>query len=575
MRFNASAKEVKAFILLLILMIVVGFINGVPFVFGDAYGYFHVAKSSIDNGYYPSSQQPEYFEYTGHAVVESNEKYITPYSVGQTILYFPFLTASMLFSKGTVYTDYYKAFNGHSFADGMAILAAAMFFAYLGIIFCYLFLKQLGFAKKVSFYSSLAMFIGVYLTSYTFEQPGYSHIYEFFSYSAFLYFFIKFFFERSSKYLYIATIFAGLLVLIRLVDSVLLIPPFLFVLYKMRSKRLLLTTSFIVAIFGILLLLYNYISYGNPLTVGYSTNGQNGFNLGLNIINLLFSDTRGLIIWSPIVLFALIGIGLYARKSKIALVFFLVPAVLLIAVYNFWGNWWGGVSTGQRFLTVLTPIFALGIAFFYTQIRFKRLTKFMLLVLVLFSAITGILYRLTPVLRINSEFRNEEDALTTPVTEDYRLTDLYKYHISLIANKKNFSSYLNQLKDSFNGGRSIFLLALGQTDPLVRINQIEDLKYKIYFIPNNLNKDIKANLILSINYKDLYKSFLVSGVDMHKAASAFITCTNSLDCSSTEINLIPILADKSKENFARVSKNSKISVYGENVRVNYVNLKLK
>ncbi len=575
MRFNASVKEVKAFILLLILMIFVGIINGVPFVFGDAYGYFHVAKTAVETGVYPSSQSPEYFEYTGHAVVNSNGKYVTPYSVGQTILYFPFLTASMLFNSGTIYNDYYKAFNGHSYADGIAILVAATFFAYLGLIFCYKFLKQLGFSKRVAYFAALAVYIGLYITSYTFEQPGYSHIYEFFAYSAFLYYFVKFFFERSSKYIYLATVFAGLLVLIRIVDITLLLLPFLFVLYKMRSKKLLATIGLITGFFAGFLLLYNYISYGNPFTVGYSTSGQSGFALSLNILNLLFSDTRGLFIWSPILILSLVGLLMYARKSRMALVFFLGPLLLLLAIYNFWGNWWGGVSTGQRFFIVLAPIFALGLAFLYSEFNFKKLAKLSIFILVLFSVITTLLYRLTPVLKVSEKYRNEENALTTPAYEDYRLTDLYKYHLDLFANRTSFNSYLSSLKDSFNGGRSVLLLALGQTDPLVRVTQLEELKYKFYFIPNNVNKNVNANLIVTFSYKDLNRSYLVSSLNMQVGGSSTITCTSALDCTADSINLIPILADRSKENYARVSNNSKISVYGENIKVNYVNLKLK
>jgi len=574
-KLGFSGKEARAFFASLIIMIFVGFVNGVPFIFGDAYGYYHVGDTVIKQGTYPATTQPEYYQYTGHAVNQTSSSFVTAYSVGQSILYYPFLTAASLFNNGTVFNDYYKAFNGHSFADGMAILTAAIFFAYLGLIFCYLFLKEIGFSKKVSFFSTLAIGVSVYLLSYTFEQSGYSHVYEFFAYSAFLYFFIKFFFSKHSRYLYWASAFAGLLVLIRISDAILILIPFLFVLYKIRSKKVVITSILILGFFAAILLIYNQVSYGNPLTLGYTVNGQNGFSLGFNLINLLFSDTRGLFVWSPLVLLAVIGLIMYSRKSKVSTVFFLLPAVLLVVMYNFWGNWWGGVSTGQRFFIVLAPIFALGVAYLHTIFRFKFILKLLIFILVTFSFTTGILYRLTPVLKIYSTFRTDEQSVTNPVFEDYRLSDLYRYHARLFNNKTGTTDYINKLKEGFNGGRSIALLVVGQTDPLIRIEKLNDLKYRFHFIPSNLNRDDNINVMMSFTYKDITRAFLITGMSFKNYSSTEVTCTTAAICTGDNVEFVAAFADKEKQSFVRFSDFIKISVYGENQKINYVNLKLK
>lgn len=575
MKFRIFSKEVFAFIILLLAFLGIGFVNGTPFIFGDAFGYYHVAKTEVDSGVYPTNTVPEYFEYTGHAVINSEGKFITPYSVGQSILYFPFLWFSSAFDSGTPNDNYYKAFNGHSFADGIAILSAAALFAYLGIIFCYLFLKELGFSKKLSFLSTLSVYFSLYLLSYTFEQPGYSHVYEFFAYSAFLYLFTKFFFKRQTIYLYLAACFAGLLVLIRIVDVALILIPFLFVIYKIRRLKVILTTLLILGFWASLLLKYNFISYGDPFTLGYTSRGQSGFEFGLNIFNLLFSDTRGLYVWSPLVLLSTIGLVMYVIKSKSGRLFFGLSAILLIAIYNFWNNWWGGVSAGQRFFIVLAPLFALGLSYLYTQFKYRVIVKYLAFALVMFGILTSVLYRITPILQMNSTYRNDSQSVTPPENEDYRLTDLYKHHFQLFTQKTSLSSYFSNISSGLNGGRSLMLLQLGLTDPLVRVKEVSNLEYKFYFIPDNKNTNHSINLFVTFSYKDLSRSYLMSTVNFKNANSASVTCDSTLNCTSEDLDLLPALSDLSREKFARLSPNSKVSVYGENIRINYINLKIK
>lgn len=568
-------KEFRVFSFIFLIMLFVAFINGTPFLFGDSYGYYHVAKTVATQATYPTAIQPEYYEYSGHAVNILGSNYITPYSSGQSILLFPFIAVSSLFSNGTTFNDYYKAFNGHSLYDGIAVLSAAVIYGFLGIVFTYLFLKELGFSKKLSFFSSIAVFISLHLVSYTFEQPGYSHVYEFFAYSAFLYFFTKFFIAKHAKYLYFASIFAGLLVLIRIVDVALILPPFLFILYKIRSKKVVLTSFLILVFFASILLGYNYLSYGNPFTLGYTINGSGGFNTNLNIIPLLFSNTRGLFIWSPLILLSILGLVLYSKKSKSSLVFFIFPVGLLLFIYNFWGNWWGGVSAGQRFLIVLAPLFALGFAYLYTKFRFKFVLKLVAVVLILFSLSLSILYRLTPVLKVNSIYRNDLSSITTPSVEDYRVTDIFKYHYNLFNSSESYSIYLSKLKEGFNGGRSLVLLWLGQTDPLVRVENLSPLKFKVHFIPNNINADIKINTFISFKYLGNTQTYLIPNKNYKGYSTATISCTTDLVCNSNELEMIQSNKNNSDIRYSAIQYNLDAAVYGENKKINFINLKLK
>jgi hypothetical protein len=77
------------------------------------------------------------------------------------------------------------------------------------------------------------------------------------------------------------------------------------------------------------------------------------------LLGNLFSPARGLFIFSPILLFSLIGFWYKARFHTIeALDYFLVTIVILhwITISSF-THWWGGWSFGPRFFTDMVPYF--------------------------------------------------------------------------------------------------------------------------------------------------------------------------------------------------------------------------
>lgn len=578
--FNKS-KEFKSLAILFLVFLFVGFLNGTPFLFGDSYGYYHVAETLTSTGGYPASIEPEYYPYSGHAVSVVDQEYITPYSAGQSILWYPFLLASSNQNESTTFNNYYKAFNGHSLADGLVILLSAIIFGYLGFLFNYLLLKNLNFSKKVSFFSALGIYLSVYLISYTFEQPGYSHVYEYFCYSVFLYL-VNLFLKRTDStkknwIFYLAIVFAGLLTLIRIVDVVLVIPVIIYVLYKNLKNRAFLLKSFAIGVFILLLwFLYNYISYKSPFSVGYTAGGaSSGFGFTLSIFNLLFSDSRGLFIWSPITLLSLVGLINYSKSVKQRIIFFILPIGLLFLIYNFWINWWGGYSVGQRFFIVLAPLFAIGLANFYTTFKNKKFIKIIIFILVLYSFILSILVRLTPLLSLNSLYRDSQQSVITPSTEDYRVSDIFNYHLNLIKSGPFSAKFLTSLRDSFNGGRSLALLTLGLTDPIVKVESLSALNFKFHFIPNNVNSKIVDNINVSIKFNGNVKTYTIVAKDLSSYSSGILNCNIDLECISEGFNIVEATSNALDNEYSLVQYKVLMSVEGLNYKINFVNGKLK
>ncbi len=113
---------------------------------------------------------------------------------------------------------------------------------------------------------------------------------------------------------------------------------------------------------GLALLAYNVYVFGAPLRTGYTTEGESSVNLfdgdlleGLS--GLLISPGRGLLVYSPVLIFAVVGAAkgfrtpLYRWTALAALAY-----VLMIGRYAFW---WGGESFGPRLLTDALPLLAL------------------------------------------------------------------------------------------------------------------------------------------------------------------------------------------------------------------------
>ncbi|MFM2330696.1 MAG: hypothetical protein RLZZ26_203 [Candidatus Parcubacteria bacterium] len=84
---------------------------------------------------------------------------------------------------------------------------------------------------------------------------------------------------------------------------------------------------------------------------------------------LLFSDERGLFYFSPIFLFAPLGIMYAFRKKQRDQTIYNVPAALILVnifLYSAWGDPWGGWAFGPRYLIASMPWFALFVSVFLT-----------------------------------------------------------------------------------------------------------------------------------------------------------------------------------------------------------------
>ncbi len=109
---------------------------------------------------------------------------------------------------------------------------------------------------------------------------------------------------------------------------------------------------------------YNYSIYHNIFSPYYRTDligflPANWPRMAVALAGNLVSPSRGLFIFTPVFIFAIVS--MVRMKWKAALAPWLAVLVLAhwIIVSSYVSNWWAGHSYGPRFFTDLTPIFAL------------------------------------------------------------------------------------------------------------------------------------------------------------------------------------------------------------------------
>lgn len=95
---------------------------------------------------------------------------------------------------------------------------------------------------------------------------------------------------------------------------------------------------------------------------------------GAHIGDILFSNFHGLFSWTPIVLFAVVGLVLLWRKDKVLAAVFLIAFAAETFLLGSFSTWFGGAAFGMRRFINCTVLFVVGLALLadWLQTRIPR-----------------------------------------------------------------------------------------------------------------------------------------------------------------------------------------------------------
>jgi 4-amino-4-deoxy-L-arabinose transferase-like glycosyltransferase len=211
--------------------------------------------------------------------------------------------------------------------------------------------------------------------------------------------------NSNINYIYLGGL-TGLLVFNRPVDCLILLP---IIYYIAQSQRKNIISYLIAALLsGFPFALYNFY-YFNNLFGGYG-NLLSQFSLSsasfVGFMGLLISPSRGLFVYSPILILSLFGFLKISRisnmKFKNLLKLFVFSILIQVTVYSCFRVWWSGWSYGPRFLIGMLPILTLFLGLYLTDYvsdktwgRRGKITTFFIFLLVIISIfvqIVGVFY---------------------------------------------------------------------------------------------------------------------------------------------------------------------------------------
>lgn len=235
-----------------------------------------------------------------------------------------------------------------------AIGLAGLVYALLGLLAIRAFLRRSGIAEAAIAAVLLVIGFGTQLVQYASIQPGWSHVYSFCAVSVFL-----LVTERLSRSMSIRRcvfwgLSLGLVVLLRPVNGlvVLALPvalgtgawPFLRTFFGRRWA----VTAAAIAFGGVVLIQSAlwYAQVGHFIAYGYKGEGFHWDRPAL--FQVLIGFRRGLFLWTPVLLFAVLGAIVLLRRDRVRAVASLVYWVVNTYIIASWWIWYYGSGWGAR-----------------------------------------------------------------------------------------------------------------------------------------------------------------------------------------------------------------------------------
>jgi hypothetical protein len=380
-------------LLFLLFLFSLPFLN--PWVRGDGVGYYAFARAPLiehnldftedyrhanesfraprldENG----QPRPEFRTPTGHL---DNH-----FTVGPAILWTPFL---FLTHAGVLLA---RALGSSVPADGfsapyrIAMALATAIYGFLGLLLAFRLARQYV-HERWALLATIAIWWASSLPVYMYFNPSWSHAHSAFAVALFLWYWHETHTSRSFLQWFLLALIAGLMLDVYyanlMVLTVLVVEAARQYLAAFRSRAragapatdsprladLLVCHLLFVSVLFLCMLpifLTRRVVYGNAFESGYIPL-RNWLWRSPAFLPVLFSSNHGLLSWTPILFFAIVGLILFRwREPRVGASFLaaFLAFYLFIACYP---DWAGISSFGSRFFVSLTALFILGLAVF-------------------------------------------------------------------------------------------------------------------------------------------------------------------------------------------------------------------
>ena len=305
-------------------------------------------------------------------------KLVPKTTYGMSLFYLPYYLFAELFSANN--STGYEAIYSWSIHVGCAIYSLIGLNVSRKILLNWV-------SEKTTSITLLIVFFGTNLFCYTLIQPELTHSVLFMLNALFIFHVIKWQQHFQKKHFFLYCFLLGLITIIRPTEIIISIFPLLIGIFSIKDllKRLQLFLNLrIYLLIGIILflipifpqLIYWKIQSGSWLFFSYG-GGERFFWTDPQFINVLFSYRKGWFVYSPLMIFSVIGfLFLYKlnRKLFLATVFYFLINLYFISS---WWDWTFGGSFGMRALIQTYAILTIPLAYFVQEMTQRTKNKYL------------------------------------------------------------------------------------------------------------------------------------------------------------------------------------------------------
>jgi hypothetical protein len=325
-----------------------------------------------------------------------NDALVIKTSMGMSMMYSPFFFMAHCFAEKLGYEA-----DGFTTPYAFGIVFGCVVYLFIGFFFLRAVLLKYFNDIVVAFTFLLIGFATNLYWYATIEAPM-SHAYSFSLFCIFLYLTERW----QEKQKWITSIFIGLVIglitLIRPTNGLIII---LFLLYniinqkdiRVRIQLFLTNYAKIIVMMICALIIWTpqlmYWKFVSGEWFFYSYGTERFFFNEPKIIDILFSFRKGWLLYTPVMIFAIIGIGLLWKINKKYFYPILIFSLINLYIVSSWWCWWYGGSFGMRSFIESYAILAIPLAVFLTWIsKQKRIVKISLSVVVLAISLQSIFH---------------------------------------------------------------------------------------------------------------------------------------------------------------------------------------
>jgi hypothetical protein len=389
-RLNDANSRSSAFrifpprVFLFLLLLSLPFVN--PWVRGDGVGYYAFARAPLiqhnldftadyqhaNQGFrearLDASGNPRDIFRTATGHLDNH------FTVGPAMLWAPLLIcthAAVLLARTC---GLHVVADGFSLPYLFAMALGTLLYGFLALLLSYRVACRFV-AERFALLGTIAVWWGSSLPVYMYFNPSWSHAHSAFTVALFFWYWLRTRVSRTASEWIVLALISGLALNVyypNLLILAVLVPEALGSYYAARNKtgdapplsrllayHLLFCSVTLLALLPTLLT--KHILYGGLFETGYIPISQWSWGSPW-FVALLFSANHGLFSWTPMLLFATVGLFLFARKFPSV---GLSVLCALLAFYYFMASYpdWAGISSyGNRFFVSLTVLFILGLS---------------------------------------------------------------------------------------------------------------------------------------------------------------------------------------------------------------------